>query len=243
MEEQNNQSQTPTPATPQTTPPTPPIEHKSGGFASKLSWLIIAVLLVLVGIFGGYFVLNQTQQNQTPSPTPTISGQPQTQTSPTQAPTKSAKETKTFTSAKFPDLSFKGYTLTYPADWELSEERKDLPTPISTVTLTKDGYTLKIYQAATGGAGCIYEGEVPEGPFSDYRNNEYKDIESFAILRQTESPNNGKMSYAYCQKSETEDSFGQPTSVGHMSVATGVEEPDPQIVVEIEEIVKSIKEL
>ena len=160
----------------------------------------------------------------------------------TDTPTPTTAETKTFTSAKFDTLSFKGYSLSYPEDWTLSEER-DATVPISTVTLTKSGYTLKIFQAATGGAQCIYEGAMPEGPASDYRNAKYTDLESFASLRQTESPANGKMAYSYCQKNTTDSSYGQPTSVGHMSVTTGVAAADPVILSEIEEIVKSIETL
>lgn len=249
--------------------PQPPVENqaivrnekKPSNIKSKLPLLIIAVLLVLLGAAGSYIFLNQ-KSNSSPSPTPTPqdNGKPCTQEAkicpdgssvgregpnceftqcPT-TPTKQSADMKTYTSAKFKDLSFSGYSLEYPADWTLSEQR-DESTSISTVTLTKDGYTIKIWQAATGGAGCIYEGDMPEGPASDYRNNKYKDLKTgFATLRQTESPSSGKMSYNYCQKSETDDSYGQPTSVGHMSVSTQVANPDPEIVSEFEKIVQSI---
>lgn len=240
-------------------------EHKSSGLKSKWPFLLIAILLLIVGIFGGYFVLGQTKNNsQTPTPAPDQvactqeakicpDGSSVGRTGPncefakcpSTAPTSTTSSIleKTFTSKKLPQLSFMGYTLLYPSDWSLSEQR-DESTSISTVTLTKDDYTLKIFQAATGGAGCIYEGDMPEGPASDYRNNKYKDLKTgFTTLRQTESPSSGKMSYNYCQKSETEDSYGQPTSVGHMSVSTQVANPDPEIVSEFEKIVKSIKTL
>ncbi|MBI4098060.1 MAG: hypothetical protein HY426_03395 [Candidatus Levybacteria bacterium] len=232
----------PNPAPPPDQPKEQIVESKSSETTSKLPWIIVTILLVLVGVFGGYFLLSQTQKNQTPSPT-TAPTSPTSQTSPTPEPTE-AKETKTFSSEKFKDLSFSGYSLQYPQDWTLSENRDEAVSPVSTVILTKDTYALKIYQAATGGAGCIYEGDLPESPASDYRNNEYKDlITGFATLRQTETPSGGKMSYNYCQKSKTEDSYGQPTNVGHMSVTTQVANPDTAIISEIEEIVKSIKTL
>src|SRR3989344_4278267 len=205
--------------------------------------ILIALILVLVG--GAYYFGTQKTTNTQPSdtPTPTVSqALEESFDSPTQEPTK-AVQTKSFTSAKFSELGFSGYSLIYPADWTLKEER-DNSVPVSTVTLTKQGYALKIFQAATGGAQCIYEGDMPESPASDYRTNKYKDlITGFATLRQTESPSNGKMAYSYCQKNTSDGSFGQPTTVGHMNLTTGVAVPDPKIVSEFEEIIKSIKTL
>lgn len=257
------ENQNPSPQPPVENPAIVKNEHKPSGLKSKWPFLVIALLLVLLGVFGGYFVLNQTNKSAVaPTPTPQDNGKACTQeakicpdgssvgrTGPNcefeacPATSPASAKLESFTSAKFPDLSFKEYTLMYPSDWTLSEKR-DESTSISTVTLTKDGYSLKIFQAATGGAGCIYEGQMPEGPASDYRNNEYKDLEtSFATLRQTESPSGGKMSYVYCQESSSDNSFGQPTSVGHMSATTQAASPDSEIIGELEEIVKSIKTL
>ncbi len=218
----------------------------SGGIKSKLPiLLIVTLLLIILAAVGIFFWKNMMTKNE-PAPAQE-EAQEDVEETPTIEPTaatSSSKLDQTFTSEKLPQLSFMGYSLMYPADWTLSEQRSETTTPNSTVTLTKNGYVLKIYQAATGGAGCIYEGDVPIGPFSDYRINEYTDIvTSFATLRQTETPSNGKMSYSYCQKSSTEDSYGAPTSIGHVSLTTGVANSDPEIMSEIEEIVKSIKTL
>lgn len=210
-------------------------------------WIKLGGLLVLILILlgGAYYLGTQKTTNTQPSntPTPTISQVLEEKSeTPTQEPTK-AVESKSFTSPKFSELGFSGYSLTFPADWTLKEER-DNSVPVSTVTLTKQGYTLKIFQAATGGAQCIYEGDMPEGPASDYRTNKYSDlITGFATLRQTENPSSGKMAYSYCQKNTSDGSFGQPTSVGHMNLTTGVAVLDPKIVSEFEGIIKSIKTL
>lgn len=260
MEEQNKES---APEVKEIIPPTP-IPEKPKLSRAKILILGICAALVLVSFVGAYF-LGKNNSNQqvactqeakicpdgssvgrtgpqcefSPCPTDQV-GNPNLD--PGEPKTTSAA-VKTFTSAKLKDLSFSGYSLGYPSDWTLYEQR-DEGTPISTITLTKNGYTLKIFQAATGGAGCIYTGAMPEGPASDYRNNKYKDlVAGFATLRQTESPSGGKMSYVYCQESSSDNSFGQPTSVGHMSATTGAANPDPQIISEIEEIVKSIKTL
>lgn len=75
MEGQNTESKITQSVTPQTSTVSPisqtlPPERKSSRLKSKLPWIIIIILLVLVGIFGGYFVLNQMKQNQTPTPAP-----------------------------------------------------------------------------------------------------------------------------------------------------------------------------
>lgn len=215
--------------------------HKS----NKLPFIIIALLLILLVPLGGYFLVNEASKAKVvPTPTQTPSAEATTAPTSSVSPTSTSIQLdKSFTSAKFSDLSFAGYKLSYPSSWSLSEQR-DGSVPISTVTLSKNGYSLKIYQAATGGAMCIYEGSLPEGPASDYRTNKFTDLTtSFATLRQTESPSNGKMVFVYCQKSTNDGSFGQPTSVGHMSATTGVANPDPTIVAQIEAIVKSIETL
>lgn len=76
MEEQKTESQTPQSVPPQTSTvslvsQTLPPERKSSRLKSKLPWIIILILLVLVGIFGGYFILGQAKNNsQTPTPPP-----------------------------------------------------------------------------------------------------------------------------------------------------------------------------
>ena len=235
MEQQNSESQTP-PAD-----PTPSIKNSSS-LKSKWPLLVIGLLVLIILPLGGYFLMNENSKTQpAPSPTPTTS--PTVEPSTTLAPSAIPAALKSFTSPKFSELGFKGYSLNYPTDWTLSEER-DNSVPISTVTITKQGYSLKIFQAATGGAGCVYEGDMPEGPASDYRNNIYKDlVTGFGTLRQTEAPSNSKMAYSYCQKSTSDGSYGQPTSVGHMNATTSVASPDLNIITELEEIVKSIKTL
>ncbi len=68
MEEKKPQNQTPLSAHDQNQ--TSPAESKSSGLKPKLPWIIIAILLVLLGAFGAYFVMNQNKQAQTTTPTP-----------------------------------------------------------------------------------------------------------------------------------------------------------------------------
>ncbi len=74
--DENKQNQIP--VLESTPPPTTPsvessqivIKPKGSSLKSKWPFLVIAVLLVLVGIFGGYFILNQTRNTPSPTPTP-----------------------------------------------------------------------------------------------------------------------------------------------------------------------------
>lgn len=66
-EGQSTESQILQSVNPQTIPP----QHNSSNFRSKLPWMLVIILLVLAGILGGYFILNQTKNNsQTPTPEP-----------------------------------------------------------------------------------------------------------------------------------------------------------------------------
>lgn len=213
--------------------------------SSKLPILIIVLLLILIVPLGGYFLMNEVNKakvSPTPTEAPTMEAKETAVSTPAVSPTsKAINLDKSFTSQKFTSLSFSGYSLKYPSDWTLSEERNNA-LPGSTVTITKQNYVLKIFQAATGGAMCIYDGGMPEGPASDFRTSKFTEINAgFGTVRQTELPKDGRMAYTYCQKSTTDNSYGQPTNVGHMSVTTNSATADPSILKEIEAIITSIQ--
>ncbi len=147
---------------------------------------------------------------------------------------------KTYTSEKLNWLSFSGYTLKYPQDWTLKEEK--IPATSSRVTISKNEYSIVIYQAAMGGAGCIYEGDVPDGPYADLRNKEFTDIEtSFGTLRRTyQTPFDTKTGagYSFCQKSKDRNSYGSITTIGGLSYETPTN-PDKIILEEMDNILKT----
>lgn len=77
MEEQINQTQTtnPTPTPigspePTAKAATPPTSPKSGSFKSKLPWLLVVLLLVLIVPLAGYVAMNELSKTMTPSPIP-----------------------------------------------------------------------------------------------------------------------------------------------------------------------------
>lgn len=235
---QNNQAPI---APPASSPPASPNKAPPKS-SSKLPILIIVILVIIVLLLGGYFVINEMAKRssaQTPSPTP----EEKLQTELTPSPTIEVKEMKTYTSQKLTNISFKGFTLKYPADWTEEAERDDT-VGSAKLTLSKNEYSIIIQQGPMGGAQCIYEGVLPEGPANDLRGKAYVDIKtSFGNLRRTEEISGGKMGYSYCQENEQEPgTYGSFTAVGALSSSAPVN-ADKSILSELDEIIKSIQAL
>jgi len=143
---------------------------------------------------------------------------------------------QTYTFKKINSLSFPGFTIQYPKDWTVNENR--IENTLSELTLMKNEMEIKIYQAAMGGAGCIYKGEVPEGPYSDLRNKPYVDVISKAgIFRRTQY--NDKNGYSFCQSLNNGKTFGGPTTIGGITYITP-SNADESILEEMDNIIKSI---
>lgn len=140
-------------------------------------------------------------------------------------------------------LSFTKYQITVPAGWIPDHITTSEGTWVDTLTLTKGLSTLKIFQAATGGAMCLYTGDADfEGPSSRY--DTYVDIKTadgVTLRRGTTNANNGTTkAYTMCQKGT--ESFGQPTGFGHMSFTTSLT-PDPALLAEVDAMIASLKKL
>jgi hypothetical protein len=137
-------------------------------------------------------------------------------------------------------LSFTKYTISIPSDWVDKHTYENQGTPIDTLTLTKGNYQIKIYQAATGGAQCIYPSDpTPEGPSSSFIGFvEFTSTDSIVFRRGwlEVSPKN----YSVCQKSQY--GFGAPTSFGHISYTTP-NSPDANTLSEMDKIITSLKKI
>lgn len=157
---------------------------------------------------------------------------------------KETKVMKTYTSQKLKDIGFSGYTLKHGEDWTVKEERDD-SVGTARLTLTKDKYSITIQQGPMGGAICVYEGDLPEGPASDKRGKAYTDIKtSFGNLRRNEESGGiGENGFSFCQESSEEaGTYGSFTTVGAMGYSTPAN-PDEEILSEMDNIIKSIKKL
>jgi len=66
-------------------------------------------------------------------------------------------------------LSFTKYTIDVPQAWIPNHTYTNEGTAIDTLTITSGAYEIKIYQAATGGAMCLYPGDPDfAGPSSKF---------------------------------------------------------------------------
>lgn len=116
-------------------------------------------------------------------------------------------------------LSFDQYSIMAPEGWS---SKKESQTQLDEkLILEKDGYTISIFQAATGGAVCLYTGDADfEGPSSRYETfSSIVTKDNRNLRRSQNAPSNNTIgtSFTVCQKSP-DNSYQQPTSYGHISI-------------------------
>jgi hypothetical protein len=188
----------------------PVIIHKHNNAPMVGAIIFLALVIGAAAIYLGMQRRTELALNANPTPTaaPTIA--------PTQAvtptPELEIKNWENFTSTKVKDLSFPAFSISYPFEWKQETKKDDIS---NTVTLTKDGNEIKIYQASMGGSQCIFTGELPDGPASDYRKSEYVDIKAgTATIRRVTTTVKSKTTYAFCSNGTNKDSYGSPTTFG-----------------------------
>lgn len=206
----------------------------------------VLVVALLGGIAYGAYSLGRTTAPNAPGAastaiTPTIEPTTDPGLMPEKAPTGPKSTTVSAGVGPESGLSFSKYLLIVPAGWTPNHVTTNEGTWVDTLTLTKGTTTLKIFQAATGGAMCLYTGDADfEGPSSRY--DSYVDIttaDGITLRRGTTNSNNGvTKGYTMCQKGT--ESFGQPTGYGHMSLTTSLT-PDPAILAEVDAMIASLK--
>lgn len=210
--------------------------------------LVLLVVGVLAG--GGYYVgtkYNFFGKNLSVTPTPQDQMAPEP-TSRVAAPESSPPSTPTqIVQGGVPPsggLSFFPYTLNVPTDWIVSHE-SDTSVPVDTVTLTKGDYQIKIFQAATGGAMCLYPGDPAfEGPSSAFDTFETIILNDGTVFRRSGTiavGSSGKRGFTLCQKS-SDGTFQQPTPFGHVSYTTPVT-PDTTILNKMDGIISSFAKM
>lgn len=203
---------------------------------------LVGAIIFLALVIGAAAIYLGTQKNNEiavaipTTPTPTASTQITPSTPASVSPVQDITlKWETANTPKMKDLSLVGYSIKHPISW-VAKESKDAVS--QTLTLTKGGNILKIYQAPMGGGGCIFEGEVPEGPFSDYRNASHVDIAVGNLtIKRVEV---GKNSYAFCGNSANSiTTFGVPTLFGVISYE--VKSPNAEILAEMDKILSTLK--
>ena len=222
-------------------PVTQIIHHKSNN--TLLVLIIVFLLLVIVGGAAYYFGLMKkpTPENVTANTTPTVTQQQETEAiTPTTAPVVNLTK---YTNPKMKDLSFPSFSLSYPEGWVKTDEKSDI---MQSVTFTKGAYVIKINQGPMGGNICIFEGEMPEGPASDYRNTKYVEIDASEILLRrlvTDGQKGTTVTHSFCSNSTNSKTlFGIPTMFGVITYTTP-STPDAKTLEEMDEIIKSLQAL
>ncbi len=135
-------------------------------------------------------------------------------------------------------LSFDQYSIMILADWIT---KKDSQTAMDEkLILEKDGYSISIFQAATGGALCLYPGDSEfEGPSSKYEVFTALTTKDGRNLRRSGDKNG--TAFTVCQKS-VDNSYQQPTNYGHISIKIPANFT-PEMLTEVDSIISSLKKI
>lgn len=138
-------------------------------------------------------------------------------------------------------LSFTKYSVQIPTDWIYNHEYENPGVPTDTLTLTKGEYSIKIFQAATGGAVCLYPGDPGfEGPNSKYDVFVNLTTKDGTNLRRsgTNAYQGNTRGFTVCQK-DSEGGYQQPSGYGHIQITTPVNISNP-VIEEVDNILKSL---
>lgn len=141
-------------------------------------------------------------------------------------------------------LVFSKYQIGLLTGWSEQHESKNEGVPVDTLNITKGEYSISIFQAATGGAICLYPGDAPfEGPSSTYDIfTELVTKDSISLRRSgTDEGSGNSEGFTVCQKS-SDSSYQQPTGYGHIQITTPVE-PSNSDLAEIDSMLKSLKKI
>jgi len=200
---------------------------------------VMLVVIVLGGIsYGAYYFGAQTKKIVKPEAINTETSSEPTVVLPTLSPTPSNLITIVAGVAKSAGLSFDQYSLQTSGDWISKKESQTAMD--ETLTLSKEGSEIKIFQAATGGALCLYpndaEFEGPSSKFEVYTTLTTKDNRTFRRSGEL----NGT-TFTICQKS-IDNSYQQPTNYGHISVKLPANYSN-EVLVEIDSILSSLKKI
>jgi hypothetical protein len=223
-------------------PSEPVVQTKELSNQKRYILIPLGILLLLL-IVGGiaYYVSAQKakslelgerieipSQISQPIPSPTINSMP------------SKDGYDIYTNEQLPGISFDPYTLQYPNSWTKIVERES--EMIDILSLSKDNHTIAIWQGPTDGNGCIYEGEMPKGPYADYRNIPYTEIESkIGPLRRVPvtSSNPNQITFRFCAISLNQTTYVSLSDVGIISYTVPTNY-DSSLLEEMDQIISTL---
>lgn len=148
-----------------------------------------------------------------------------------------------YTSQKKKDTTFNTFSISYPPSWtkEIKYNMPNSPDSGYTLSFTKNGHTLDIYQANFGGGACIFDGDkMFDGPAGDYRGKSFVEISSYASLRRVQAASNdpSQLKYAVCGKGS--DLYQAPLAIGGVTYEVPLT-PDQSLLKEMDAILATVK--
>ncbi len=211
---------------------------------------IVLLIMGVVGFTGVYlskkgYINTKILDNSSPTPiaTTSVSGNYNLQVLETPLPISQTKVVSAGLDASS-GLSFTKYQLQLPGGWIDKHTYENPGVPVDTLLLTKGQYQIKIFQAATGGALCLYPGSAPfEGPSSSFDNFVELNTTDGVTLRRsgTTAYSGTTRGFTGCQKS-LDGTYQQPSTFGHISITTPVTY-DLLNMTEIDGILTSLKKI
>lgn len=140
-------------------------------------------------------------------------------------------------------LSFTKYQIAIAEGWTPDYTSENIGTPVDTLVIKNGAYEIKIFQAATGGAMCLYPGDADfEGPSSRYDTFVTFTTKDGVTLRRggTNAASGTKRGFTVCQKGT--ETYGQPTVFGHISYTTPLT-PDESMLKVMDEMIRGLKKV
>lgn len=133
-------------------------------------------------------------------------------------------------------LVFGKYSIQVPTDWTYTKEGG---VDMDKLTLSKGGYKIVIYEAATGGAQCLYPGD-PDAEMAT----------RYTTFIEITTQNGGKLrrggttptAFTVCEKPLGNIAYGLPTTFGHISITTPAS-PTAAMMTEIDGILATLKKI
>lgn len=208
-------------------------------FFSVFGKLMLVVLVLGSMAYGGYYFGTQSKFSTKPEAVTVDNGLTST-VAPVVIATPSPTPLLTVVAGlpKSAGLSFDQFSIMTPSDWVSKKESQSAMD--EKLTLTKEGHTITIFQAATGGALCLYPQDPAfEGPSSKYEVFTALNTKDGKMLRRSGDKNG--TSFTICQKG-LDSSYQQPTSYGHISIKLPINF-NPEILTEIDSIISSLKKI
>jgi hypothetical protein len=229
---------TPTPAP--ATPPAPivqPVPKQKSGFLAFLGKLFLFFIVGGLLLAGGYILGTKANPPQAPSQ-PTEKMKPSPTLVPP-SPTNASQNVKTVKAGLASTTAFKPYVIAIPQGW--TDVRENTETAgIDKLTISKNDYSLTVYQAALGGGGCTYKNDptVPQSQaFSDFTQINGKSAQFRRSWNQEAAAKT--ITYTVCQKVD-DNSYGTLTMFGRIDVVSPLP-ADSTVLAEIDGMIASLE--